>query len=202
MKQIVNKLKEFKARLFKRKPLFEVDEQHKIIPAMVINGVQYYQFVDINNMMTGRAFTAIDYYNELSMRCTREYLTEHCEAMEKILSGESINVMNIAQLHMQLKERLTMIVDPDIVYKIASVVYFDKDEQPYTYDYRYNQKKIAKWKEIGADFFLQIPLKDLIPALDLSAADLRIYMNVAQKINTKHLENISTLKLGTVKKTA
>jgi len=180
--------------LLEKKPLFEVDEKHKVKKAMIIDGVQYYQFEDINNMMTGRAFTAIDYYNELSMRCTREYLTEHCEAMESILSKESISVLDIAKLHQQLKERLTMIIDPDIVYKIASVVFFDKNEQPYAYDFKYNQKKIQEWKKLGTDFFLHIPLNDLIPALDLSEADLVTYMNVAQNLNTKHLANISTLK--------
>jgi hypothetical protein len=185
---------------FKREPKFEVDEKHKVVPAFEMDGVQYYQFADINNMMTGRAFVAMDYYNELSMRCTREYLVEHCDAMEKVLSGDSINVINIAQLHTQLKERLEMILQPDIVYKIASVVYFDESEQPYTYDFKYNQKKIEQWKSKGMDFFLQIPLNELIPSLDLSEVDLKNYMIVADKVNRKHLENISTLKFGKTKK--
>jgi len=183
----------------KHEPQFEVQEKHQVEKAMVIDGVQYYQFSDINNMMTGRAFTALDFYNELSMRCTREYLTEHCDAMESILNGGSIDLINIAQLHTQLKERLTMILDPDIVYKIASVVYFDENEQPYTYDHRYNQKKIEKWKTLDADFFLQIPLNDLIPFLDLSEVDLKNYWETAGMINQKHLANISTLKLGKTK---
>lgn len=201
MKKIIQSLKQFKKWLeIKNEPQFEVQEKHQVEKAMIIDGVQYYQFVDINNMMTGRAFVALDFYNELSMRCTREYLTEHCEAMESLLNSGSIDLVNIAQLHTQLKERLTMILDPDIVLKLASVVYFDENEQPYTYDFKYNQAKIDKWKTLGADFFLQIPLNDLIPSLDLSEVDLKSYMTVANTINTKHLENISTLKFGTGKR--
>jgi hypothetical protein len=162
-------------------------------------GTQYYQFDDMNNMMTGRAFVCLDFYNELSMRCTREYLTEHCEAMEEMVNKGKL--IEIAQLHIQLKERLTMIIDPDIVYKIASVVYFDATEQPYTYDFKYNTKKINAWKESGIEgFFLKIPLKDLIPSLDLSEADLVEYMTVAQTINQNHLETISTLRSEITKK--
>lgn len=205
MKKIIQFARSLKNRIkvfFAREPKFEVQERHAIEKAMVIDGVQYYKFTDINNMMTGRAFVALDYYNELSMRCTRDYLVEHCEAMEKILSGQQINVINIAQLHTQLKERLEMILQPDIIYKIASVVYFDANEQPYTYDFKYNMKKIESWKRIGADFFLQIPLNNLIPSLDLSEVDLRSYMTVAEKVNQKHLENISILKYGTTKNPA
>ena len=200
MKKITLLLKRFKEWMAIREdPNFEVQEKHQVEKAMILDGVQYYQFADINNMMTGRAFVALDFYNELSMRCTREYLEEHCTTMEGILNSGSIDLVGIAQLHTQLKERLTMILDPDIVYKIASVVFFDENEQPYTYDFKYNQKKIEKWKALGTDFFLQIPLNDLIPSLDLSEVDLQAYTTVANLINEKHLANISTLKFGTAK---
>jgi len=193
MKKLIESIKSWLNR--KDQPKFDVDEKHKIISAFSHRGKQYYQFEDIHNMMTGRAFTCIDYYNELSMRCTREYLTEHCETMTKMINEGKL--VNIAQLNIQLEERLTMILDPDIVYKIASVVYFDDSEQPYTYDYKYNQKKIADWKSDGVDgFFLQLPLDNLIPHLRLSEVDLQAYLKVANKINKQHLETISILKYG------
>lgn len=193
MKKILLSLRNFIA-MFENKPKFEVKEEHQISKAMIIDGVQYYQFADINNMMTGRAFVCMDYYNELNQRCTRDYLEKHCKKVEEILSSGQINIQSLAQMNIQLKERLEMIVDPDIIYKIASVVFFDKSEQPYTYDFKYNQRKIENWKKLGADFFLQIPLKKLIPSLDLSTADLQNYLKAGQAINKKHLEVISTLK--------
>ena len=191
MKKLIESIKSWLNR--KDQPSFDVDEKHKITKAFTHRGIQYYQFEDIHNMMTGRAFTCIDFYNELSMSCTREYLTEHCETVEKLLNEGKL--VDIARLNIQLKERLEMILNPDIVYKIASVVYFDDTEQPYTYDHSYNHKKIEAWKNDGVDgFFLHLPLADLIPHLRLSEVDLQAYLRVANKINKDHSETISILK--------
>lgn len=179
---------------FEQKPRWDIENEGRIIPAFKSQGKQYYQFEDINQMMTGRAFTCVDYYHELSMRCTREYLEKHCDAMETVLSKPSINIIEIATIHSQLKERLTMIVDPDIVFKIASVVYFTKDESPWSYDFKYNQKKIEKWKLLDLkDFFFMIRVQDLIPIGDLSKVDLETYMKMGTEINKRNLENLSSM---------
>ena len=177
-----------------QKPRWDIENEGRIIPAFKSQGKQYNQFEDINQMMTGRAFTCVDYYHELSMRCTREYLEKHCDAMETVLSKTSINIIEIATIHSQLKERLTMIVDPDIVFKIASVVYFTKDESPWSYDFKYNQKKIEKWKLLDLkDFFFMIRVQDLIPIGDLSKTDFETYMKMGTEINKRNLANLSTM---------
>jgi len=179
---------------FEKTPRWDIENEGRIIEAFKSQGVQYYQFEDINQMMTGRAFTCVDYYHELSMRCTREYLEKHCDAMETVLSKTSINIIEIATIHSQLKERLTMIVDPDIVFKIASVVYFTKDESPWSYDFKYNQKKIETWKSLEMDdFFFMIRVQDLIPIGDLSKVDFATYMKMGTEINKRNLANLSTM---------
>ena len=198
MKKILLNVKEFWNRIntwFVRSPHWDIDNKGTIIKAFKSGGKQYYQFEDINNMMTGRAFTCIDYYHELSSRVTREYLEQHCAKMDELFSADSINVMEIAKIESQLKERLTMVVDPDIVYKIASVVYFDESESPWSYDFKYNQKKIERWKSLSLnDFFFMIRVKDLIPLGNLSNQDLETYIKVGEKINKRHLDNLSTTK--------
>jgi len=182
--------------LLNGKPHFDTESDHRIIPAFIHKGIQYYQFEDINNLMSGRAFAAIDYYNELQMRCTREFLQAHCTAMGNILSDRNqINIGKLALLNQQLKERLDMILDVDIIYKIASVVYFDDTEKPYNYDFRYGYKKIETWKKSQDinDFFLSRLIKTLIPALNLSDQDLKTYMKVGEKVNQEHLKNIFSL---------
>ena len=198
MKKVWIKIKHWYALAntwFDTHPTWDIDNPARIIPAFKHGGKQYYQFEDINNMMTGRAFTAVDFYHELSMRITREYLEKHCEAMDKILDGTEIKVMDIAQLHIQMKERLTMILDSEVVYKIASVVYFTKDESPWSYDYKYNQKKIETGKKCELkDFFFMIRVNDLITGINLSDQDFETFMKVGNTVNKAHLENISTLK--------
>ena len=87
-----------------------------------------------------------------------------------------------------------MIVDPDIVFKIASVVYFTKDESPWSYDFKYNKKKIEKWKLLDLkDFFFMIRVQDLIPIGDLSKTDFATYMKMGTEINKRNLANLSTM---------
>ena len=140
IKRLINRL------INGRAPKWDVKEQHQIVEAFKWDGVQYYQFKDINALMSGRAFTAIDFYNELSMRCTREFLTAHTTAVDNMLNSKEINLTDLAVLNKQLKERLEMILIPDQVLKVASVVYFDETESPYSYDYKYNHEKIKAWK--------------------------------------------------------
>lgn len=179
---------------FQKQPQWDIENEGRIIKAFKHQGVQFYQFEDINQMMTGRAFTCVDYYHELAMRCTREYLQLHCDKMDELLGKDQITIVDVAQLHIQLKERLTMIVDPDIVYKIASVVYFTKDESPWSYDFKYNQSKIDKWKSMELDdFFFMIRVQDLIPIGDLSKVDFATYMKMGMEINKRNLAKISTM---------
>jgi hypothetical protein len=71
-----------------------------------------------------------------------------------------------------------MITDADLVYKLASVVFFDKSESPTHYEHGYNQKKIEHWKKNASmyDFFLQMPLQELVPFLKQSGEDTQVYL--------------------------
>ena len=78
-------------------------------------------------------------YNELSMRCSHEYLLAHTTAVDNILNDKkNIKITELARLNMFLKERLELIVEGEIIMKLASVVFFDENEKPYEYNYKYN----------------------------------------------------------------
>lgn len=170
-------------------------DKYKIVKAFEFDGKQYFQFEDVFNVATGRGMVASEYYNEFSMRCTREFLEAHSTALLNAINNKNgIQISEIAKLTTQLKERLELIFDVELVYKLASVIYFDENESPYNYDFKYNLNKIAKWKELKlSDFFLQVPMSDIIPLTNLSAQDLDIYTEVSKKINRTHLESIFTM---------
>ena len=180
--------------IFKRN-VFNVKEEHPIKWAFKCDWSDYYQFEDINNLMCGRAFAAIDFYSELSMKCTREFLQAHSAAVKELLNPSTpIDIFKLNTLNVQLQERLDMVIDAETIYKIASVVFFDKTEKPYSYDFKYGQEKIARWKkEEGLDFFLRKPIRALMPALEISDKDFLAYMKVGQQINREHLGSISTM---------
>ena len=192
MKEIFKRiLQRFKT--FWGKPVWKDKVDAPIVFAFTCGGVDYHRFKDINNLMSGRAFAALDFFEELNMRCSREYLQAHCKLLEEQMQGPEINIGIMAKEVMQLKERLDMIIDPDIILKIASVVYFDNTEQPWAYDFKYNYEKIAKWKEEEIDgFFLKIAFKDLLPGLALSDEDFQSYTKTAKLLTKQHLADIFT----------
>jgi hypothetical protein len=184
-------------RLFKRRLKTRLsDDKYKIIEAFTLGGTTYYMFDNTFEIPAGRSMAAIAVYEEMNMRCTREYLEMHVKAMDKILADpRKINLTYVIQLNMNLKERLGLMPLPDFVYKLASVVFFDGSESEFNYDYAYNEKKIKKWKAAGGtlDFFSSRLAKDLIPSLTMPAASSKMYFQVASqidKIHHKHLTNI------------
>ncbi len=186
----------FKSR-FETKP--KVD--HPIEKVFTIEGTNYYEFKDISKIPCIRAFTKSDVFAELDMRCSRDYLIKHTEATDKLLNNsKQINITQVAQLNQQLKERLEMIYEVDIIYKIASVVFFDKTENPYEYDDLYAREKIEKFKRYARKvdgFFFDTLFKSLIPTKSINEEDLRTYMIVGAKMSQMHSDNISTILFNT-----
>lgn len=169
--------------------------QHRVKFAFEVGGVKYYEMDDLFNIPYKRGLAAMSVYEELRMKCTREYLEAHSEAMNNILTGPKFNMesaMQIKKLNDQLRERLKWVVDTDLAYKLAAVVFFDETEKPESYEPKYAQEKIALWKkhEGVADFFLREPLLRLLPFLRDSDLNLEAYSQAVAAFNEVHLGNI------------
>lgn len=179
----------FLKRLFRKNnyPLADSQKQY----AFTSGGIDYYSFADFNNMPALRGMKTMVFYEEMSMKCTMDYLKMHVEAVESILTKPQINIFDIKKLNDQLKQRLDIALETELVYKIASIVFFDDKEDVRDYDFAYNSKKIAHWKKYEADaFFLLKPVQELVPALKDLNANLQQYSQVVRELNALHLENI------------
>jgi hypothetical protein len=167
----------------------------RIVEAFDYQGVKYLMFENAEEVPTARLLAAQGVYCELEMRCDREYLDLHCRAVDKILNEnkKGINVTYLAQLNMNLRDRLALMPLPDFVYKLASVIFFDESESKYSYDWAYNQKKIAKWKEDPQmlDFFLNRLATELIPSLKPVGKSSHMFFQVAEKIDKIHRDNLT-----------
>jgi len=166
----------------------------RIREAFVHNGVTYYMFDDILKMPTSRGLHALDLYDEFNMRVTKDFLIAHCNAMEKILNPGSgkLDLITMATLVKNLKERLTFLPVPDHVFRLAAVVFFDDTENPYSLDRKYCDAKVQRWKADpdALGFFLQTPLKDLIPFLGLDKVNLHTYSATINMVNELHLKEV------------
>lgn len=168
------------------------DEKLSVIEAFTINGKKYFMYEDALHTPSGRALYALAVYEELNMKADREYLQAHVRATELILDRNPIRLTALAQINQNLKERLNMGVLPDYIFKLASILFFDETESPYTVNAEYNLKKIEEWKKqgIALDFFLNTPLKDLVPYLKLPASNAGTYFRVAEMVDETHRTKI------------
>lgn len=173
------------------KELFPQSE-YMIKHAFNINGRDFYQFDDTHNLPYKRGLTCLLFYRELGMNCDFEFLKMHTTAIDNILlNKEKIDIFKIKGLNDQLKQRLTLPKDPELVYKLASVVFFDKEENPETYEYPHNAEKIKFWKDHAASsFFLQMPVQELIPFLKQYEENVETYVGMMEKVSNSHLESI------------
>lgn len=185
----------FFTRLLNRKPKpILIDNTFRIVPAFEWKGETYFMHEDPLNTATGRGLTAMIFMEEILMRCSVDYLKLHIEACDKIFSNpKTINLPMLMKLNNNLKERVEFLVAlPEHVFKMASIVFFTKEESPYKYDHKFNEKKIKEWEESEGmyDFFLQTPLKTLLPFLALPENNSQAYLRVQQKISKMHLQQL------------
>lgn len=172
--------------------------KHVIKHAFTSGNIDYFEFDTLANLPWRRGLKFLSVYNELDMKCDRFYLTKHVEAVDNILTGGKRvgfdEMVKINQLNKQLKERLEMVYHEDLVYKVASVVFFDANENPDDWEWKYAMEKIERWKKAEGvnDFFLHEPIQRLMPFLNVSGMSLQQYSEVQKEIDTAHLENIFT----------
>jgi hypothetical protein len=135
--------------------------------AFSIAGTDYFRFDDLFNLPYERGMTAFDIYEESRMRCTREYLEKHVEILRGLSTSEKPDVFKINKLNELLEKNIRFDLSEELLYKIASVVFFDKNENPELYDEEYCRKKIEFWKKHKgvSEYFRQKSLRELIPFL-------------------------------------
>ena len=133
--------------------------------AFELNGRQFWRFVNIWDMPIGRQTEAEVLFMEFSARMDRDYIKNLMEKIRAKTKGDEIDVGGIAILANDALHRLNLIVDWNLYEKMASVLYYDDAEDLSVYDFDYNQKKIQFWRDNGGnDFFLSMPLSELLPS--------------------------------------
>jgi hypothetical protein len=177
---------------------FFPDAKHIITYGFSIGERHYFRFDDPLNTPYDRALKCLVYYKELDMNCDRAFIKAHTEAFDNALKQSSINIdtlVELKQLNDQLKQRLELPKEPELMYKLAAVVFFDQHENPYNYEFKYGENKIRNWKKNTTltDFFLQKPLLELIPYLRYAEGNLEQFSAMTEKATQQHLNKILPL---------
>lgn len=183
------------------KPQFQFDlrPEHRVIPAFVCDGVQYYRFDQAISIPYDRAVWAHAFFTEFDSRVDRQYLLDWLDAMDLTVNAKRVRLSDIALLLRDLKDRTMLALDMDLVYKIASVEFFDANESPYSYDAEYNRQKIERWKKKGqlGPMFSGTAIGELISCLGQSEPDMQASLAVLEQIKKLHLKNLSDVKSRT-----
>lgn len=177
---------------------FFPDAKHIITYAFSIGERHYFRFDDPLSMGYDRALKCLVYYKEMDMNIDREFIKAHTQAIDNIFLKKQLTIddlMDVRLINNQLKQRLELPKEPDLMYKLAAVVFFDQHENPNKYEFPYGEKKIAFWKKSVAltDFFLTMPLMELIPYLKHVEENLQQFSDMTQTATKQHLDNLLPL---------
>jgi hypothetical protein len=161
-------------------------------------GIDYFEFVDKNNLPYERGLEALTFYQEMQNGVTNDYIKNYNTAMSKLLSDpKKINLNEIIKLQAYFEQRCSYIISKEIVYKVASVAFVDKNEPLTRYDFKANEKKIKNWKDnAGDNFFLSMPIKKLVPFLQQSDSTSLMYLNIVEKVEQIQADIASLQTLG------
>lgn len=181
--------------IWKVKTNWNVQPEHRVALAFSSGGVDYYKFETGYNSYYERYMAAMDRINEIEQRVDAKYLDIYQKTLDDYLRKGDL--VNASILNNNLRERRQYIFNVRLLYNLASVWFFDKSENCYTYDYDYAEKKIAKWmkdKDLLA-FFLQTELVKFMPLPDTVKENIMIYLkgqNIQDLSMLKyHLSNLS-----------
>jgi hypothetical protein len=134
---------------------------------------------------TGRYQFIDTFLAEVNLRMRASTLVRYLDELEKHLDGGkgTVNLAKAFQTIYAMRSRVNLGFDPELVKRLASVVYFDETEDLSTYDKDYCDKKIAFWEKYECyDFFLQRPIAELCDLNGTSVTALKTYIQVATQV--------------------
>ncbi len=174
------------------------EAKHRIIYSFSIGDRHYFRFDDPLNTPYDRALKCLVYYKELDMNIDRAFLKAHTQAIDNMLRKSQFGIddlLTIRTLNEQMKQRLELPKEPDLMYKLASVVFFDQTENPTVYEFKYGENKIKAWKKTTSleDFFLSKPLLELIPYLQSAGENLKTFSQMTEKVTQQQLDSLLPL---------
>jgi hypothetical protein len=182
--------------IFGKKPEWKIKPEHQVELAFKgSDGTEYYHMTTGYNSYYERYMAFTDRVAEIEQRIDNAYLKTYLKVQNEYINKGDLRNISIQSKH--LEDRMSYVCNVEFLYNLASVWFFDKSENPYTYDYEYADKKIKRWKRDAEllVFFCHTPLKDYMPLPDTLIANIKTYekgqyLNELSQLKY-HLRNIS-----------
>ena len=169
----------------KPKPHTAIHPDYKTLIEKVttIKGRTLYKFKSLLDMPHNRYNACTRMNTEFNMRIDIDILrTSITDAQKYINEG---NITKVAAILTLLEAHTDMILSLKASYRLASCVYFWKDESLDDYDFEIGDEKIKLFKEIGLEsFFLTKPMNNFLPPMDISASDLKVFSQYEKELQS------------------
>jgi hypothetical protein len=147
------------------------------VPGLVIDGVQYFEFVNIGDVPRMRLVHYTYMREEMVMGIDRDLLLK---LIGKVKAAHQANDGNLLSTMIWMFEDIvTNVTTIEAMYNVASVVYFDPKEDIACYDYDYNLDKIKKFKTVkDKSFFFSYLLQNSLKiTADKLPKDMMQFLN-------------------------
>lgn len=163
------------------------DVKDKIELAFEVGIRKYYQYKDTRDLPVGRYQHIHHILNRETLAINPDILKKYVDKFKLYMNGgikaSFIDMGEVWKLINNLDSRLNLAFDPFQFKKLGSVMYFDENEDLSRYDYDYSIEKIKFWEDNNADnFFLSMPMKELIGMRNISDESLASYLMEAEEI--------------------
>ena len=178
------------------------DRWDQIEYAFTSGGVNYFKFVAEVNVPFQRAVAARDIFTEELWQINPDYLRGWNNGLINLLMDkkkkDEKKLYEIGILASRLKEQMEMSVSLLRQLKLATVVYFDEQENPLDYQYPYNKSKLEHWMKHNdvEGFFLTLPEYAYLPSLTEYSTNFPTYLQAETLQSLNNLRHIIGLQLS------
>lgn len=198
---MLNRLIKFWKKNDKVKTALHPEFKRLIEKVATINGRDLWAFKSLMDMPVRRYDWCNRFSIEFQMRVDLGTLKEtHETVINDIGMMDGNNLASLKRKSIALLENINrmteLTISMDGYFRLASCVYFWIDEDLTNYDFDIGDEKIRLFKKQNFDdFFLNMPVRDYIPPINLSAHDLEIFSRLEKEIKNIHLQILKKTKL-------
>jgi hypothetical protein len=177
------------------------DRWDQIEFAFTSGGINYFKFSAEVNVPFQRAVAARDIFTEELWQINPDYLRGWNNGLINLLMDkkkkDDKKLYEIGVMASRLKEQMEMSVSLLRQLKLATVVYFDEQENPLDYQYPYNKQKLEHWMKHNdvEGFFLNLPEYAYLPSLTEYSTNFPTYLQAETLQSLNNLKHIIGLQL-------
>jgi hypothetical protein len=178
------------------------DRWDQIEFAFTSGGINYFKFVAEVNVPFQRAVAARDIFTEELWQINPDFLRGWNNGLINLLMDkkkkDDKKLYEVGIMASRLKEQMEMSVSLLRQLKLATVVYFDEQENPLDYQYPYNKTKLEHWMKHNdvEGFFLTLPEYAYLPSLTEYSTNFPNYLQAETLQSLNNLKHIIGLQLS------